>query len=159
MLLSIVAFDDGILRIYSAGTGLLGIVLKTVWPTLNITMTEIVGLLPQLQRNVEIFLPNGGFKIRELNWFKPMLEEDFSQPQPFSHIIASDIVVFTKDIPYIVGLVEFLVPVGSQVPIYIGCVTFREGLSFNTSTSSVLHIISMHIFVMSWFVIDPWTTF
>lgn len=103
-----------------AGCGLLGMVVKRLYPTCNITVTEIGPLRDNLEQQLAA---NGLSDIpcKELDWFKTDLGAEFGV---YDVVLASDIAVDPNDIPHICKLLRHFVR-GETVAL-VGCVTVRE---------------------------------
>lgn len=124
----------------AAGTGLLGIVLKLMYPKMEYTFTEIQPVLSTLEANISQYLSKDDknfphlFTIKELDWKNTDLAVEFpiseaSSGQKYDVILASDITIDPKDTSYIMGVLDHFIPQYSSTVMYIACTTFREGHS------------------------------
>mgnify|MGYP001083963127 CR=1 FL=1 len=119
-------FADARILEIGAGCGLLGLVLKRLFPNCELTMTEIGVLLDRLTAHVAQngFGSDSKLTCKILDWFKTDLVADFEAPGSYHVILASDIAVDPNDIPHICRLLSHFVQ--GQTVCYIGCVTIRE---------------------------------
>ena len=110
-----------------SGTGLLGCVLAKLGA--RVTLTERESLQKQLQATVSANchdeLKAGTVAVCKLDW-----QEDLSAfaSERFDMVVASDVLVFAKDIPLLVAVLTQLAPAGSDVRVVVGSPRHREGV-------------------------------
>jgi predicted nicotinamide N-methyase len=110
-----------------SGTGLLGCVLAKLGAV--ITLTEQAALIVPLQAtlysNCKDEVDAGSAKVQQLDW-----REDLSPfaAEQYDLVVASDVLVFSKDMPLLHQVLQQLVPRGSKTRLLIGSPRQRDGV-------------------------------
>jgi predicted nicotinamide N-methyase len=120
-----------------SGTGLLGCVLAKLGAI--VTLTEQPVLLAPLQENLSANCKDeveaGTAVVQQLDWREDLTA--FADDGHYDLIVASDCLVFSKDMPLLSKVLKQLVPQGSQTRLFIGSPLQRDGVQlFRTLTQS-----------------------
>jgi hypothetical protein len=116
-----------------SGTGVLGMLLLAGnFECKSVTLTEKDNLVKNLQKQIQKNQADLNFRTEfntaPLDWFKYETSDVLTTAEGggIDVIIGSDITVFPKTIPYLVGIMKHVAERSEHLEIYIGSVTERE---------------------------------